>query len=57
MLRLLINLDRAEDRLAFMEEQLSALDLDWTRVSAFDCREFEPGFVYDLQIEKMASIS
>ena len=45
MLRLLINLDRSKDRLAFMHEQLSALDLDWTRVPAFDCKNFEPGFV------------
>ncbi len=48
MLRLLTNLDRAKDRLAFMQEQLSALNLEWTRVSAFDCKDFEPGFVENI---------
>ena len=45
MLRLLINLERATDRLATMEKRLAALDLDWTHVPAFDCKEFEDGFV------------
>ncbi len=48
MLRLVINLDRAHERLAFMRDQLDALGLAWTRVPAFDCKEFSSGFVDDI---------
>ncbi|MEO1749428.1 MAG: glycosyltransferase family 25 protein [Pseudomonadota bacterium] len=46
MLRLLINLDRAADRRAHMEAELNKRGVDWERVPAFDCREFEEGFVH-----------
>ncbi|MEL6203147.1 MAG: glycosyltransferase family 25 protein [Pseudomonadota bacterium] len=48
MLRLLINLDRAVDRRAHMEAELTKRGVDWERVPAFDCREFEDGFVDDV---------
>ncbi|MEO0543326.1 MAG: glycosyltransferase family 25 protein [Pseudomonadota bacterium] len=48
MLRLLINLDRATDRLAHMADALSQRGLDWERVPAFDCRNFDDGFVEEI---------
>ncbi|MEO1701079.1 MAG: glycosyltransferase family 25 protein [Pseudomonadota bacterium] len=45
MLRILINLDRAKDRRANMEAKLASYGVKWVRVPAFDCREFEAGFV------------
>ena len=43
---LVINLDRAKERLAFQKDQLDKLKIPWTRLRAFESSEVDPNLDY-----------